>query len=271
MTVNQSVKRDAEEFGRVEKKTNEQQWMQALRVARSCENQQGHSHLSQVGKVSLLEFSRQAGVSKTTIYRYFDAWERASQIWVLPPSAQLRPGQAVDFPIDDETGGLYPFAKIHTQHPEATGSGTGGQPTSSQVTKAIAADPSRLTYDAAAAIAADPVAARLVAEALADKGLAKTREQTQRRLVREHEMDDATAEEIVASVYNFSTAYLFGEQGKKWADALDLAVRRDVEVTPKQIEGSKRDVRRIINALQVLEVRAGGDIDAEWAEMGAAL
>lgn len=247
--MNRSVERDAAEFGRTYRKTNEEQWMQALRVARCCFRRDASGRPRNVpggsfpDKVSCAAFAEMSGVHANTVRRYYDAWQRAAEVFEIPHAADLRPGIEVDLPDED-------FAKYHTQHADNAGNGTGSRPTPTQVVKTM-------TPAAAEAIAADPLAAELVARALADPKVVKEREQTQRRLVREREMDKDEAERMVASVFKSSTEYLFGESLSHVVRRFDVALDRQIDVTPKQVEAAIEDWKKLGSALQVFAVRCG--------------
>lgn len=60
-------------------------------------------------KVSIREFSEEAGVSQTTVSRYLKAWDKAADDGWVDPSFDLNPDD--EFDLDEEENGLPPFEK----------------------------------------------------------------------------------------------------------------------------------------------------------------
>jgi len=95
------VQRDAEEFG-VHVKAGG--WRLGLLVARNVEKlgrgRPRNSEVSEFSKVPASVFAGIAGITDKTVMRYLSAWEHAAADGIVPPAANLSPGQDIDLDLD---------------------------------------------------------------------------------------------------------------------------------------------------------------------------
>jgi hypothetical protein len=93
---------DAQEFG-----SRRGSWYVCMLVARSVAVSPGRiSNTILLPKVNATEFARMAGASVQRVLNYMRTWDDAASRGVVPPSAEMSPGQDVDL------SGLPPWAVL---------------------------------------------------------------------------------------------------------------------------------------------------------------
>ena len=103
-------------------------WEVGLRIARNVTpgEGQGTSVRSDRGRVSMVDFATEAGISKNTVAKYLAAWEWAADRELVDPSSDLRRDDEYDFsmfPQDEKVDGEWvdgcwmAFYQIACQNP----------------------------------------------------------------------------------------------------------------------------------------------------------
>lgn len=159
------IDQDAAEFG-VHIKAGG--WRLGLLVARNVQPGTGEGRPPRnretltVVKVSAAEFARLAGTSVPRTLRYFDAWERAADVGLVPHAATLAPGDDVEW--DEEFNTVNPWTNFYSSGKTTVDTIRQNKPAMRQ------------------AIAENPEFAEAAAEALAETAPAATKRETFKRL-----------------------------------------------------------------------------------------
>ena len=166
-------------------------WECGLRIARRVTVDKGTAHrvMASSGheRISIRDFSEEAGVSKTTIAKYLATWEWAADADHVDPSADLSPDDEYDFEAlgldQDKWAEFYQVActnpppwnpqgkpleprRTPERHVSKEQTAASPKPTREQITEAIKEDPEAAKAVVKEAIKADPEVHKAAREAV---------------------------------------------------------------------------------------------------------